>query len=354
MGTKRVVLVAGDVLQSRIATKLAVYIQQLGCDTEALLGDGAQPPPYTESEITDAVLRSEVVVATISDYAIYESLAARTAAAHGKPLALLALGWGGWQHPSFEEVRGSAALLFVSDDHEARAAAAFFPNAQIVPLYHPELEECFSPARNRLSVRSTLGIQDHQHLVLVSGEKEAIINLPLAAMALEALCDHPQRDNFRVVFAIHPGHAPMPMSLIDFYGHELSHYKSQVDVRVSCKGDPFGIGAPDMVAGTDLVIGTNSTLQLQAACLRIPAIAILLRPAFRNRVLSAGDTWWPPCAHGAVAPVYPLCTTRVKDLITDLLEGPSAALMREAQESMFPRRGMRSSLHKAAEELIRL
>ena len=151
-------------------------------------------------------------------------------------------------------------------------------------------------------------------------------------------CQPPDLESFKIIFTIHPGHVPLPggASLLEFY-QELQGYNPKVSIVPSCKATPFGIGTPDMVPGADLVIGTNSTVQIQAAFLGIPAIAVLLRRAFRGIELPQEPRgWWPPCDRGAIAPVYGVSSDETARLIATLLTAEGSAPMRAAQKRFFP------------------
>jgi hypothetical protein len=232
---------------------------------------------------------------------------------YGKELILVAIPYGSWQRPALKELREHVTRLFVLDDVQKELAQELYPNAEVFAVGHPEWETFFFPRFTREQVRATLGenakldLSPEHKLILVAGEKEIGLNITLGVCVIEAIRMLPNPEDYRIIFTIHPGHDPLPggADLREFYQHELGRYDERVKVTASCKADPFGIGTPDMVPGADIVIGTNSTVQIQAACLRIPAIGLFLRRAFRGQDLpEERGGWWEPANQGAIAAIY--------------------------------------------------
>jgi hypothetical protein len=215
-------------------------------------------------------------------------------------------------------------------------AAPLYPNATVIPVGNPEWECLEVPLHPREEVRRILGVTPKERLILVSGEKSFRVNFPLAACLIEALCTLETPENYRLIFTIHPGHEPCPeVDLVEMYQRQLRAYEPRVRVDVSCKAVPFGIGTSSMVAGADLVAATDSTLLIQAALQRIPAISVLLRAALGRPVPKEHKGWWAPVDREAVAGVYDLSATTTAKLISSLLTPDGFAQMRAAQERYF-------------------
>lgn len=340
MGARKAVLVAADFLESKLLQGLAEQLHP-AVESRSHLGFGQLRPPVDQDDLKEEVKASDLVIVAISEYVHDEVLTAMLAKELGKPLVIMALGYSSWARPEFEPVRGYAKLLFVVDTEEAVQARILFPNAKVEVTGSPQWESFSFPTYARDEVRSRLGFTAQEKFVLISGEKEMGVNFPLAVCVIEAIRELPNPERYRVIFGVHSGHADYPgrssgTSLFDLY-RELETHEPRVHVRLSYKTEPFGIGTPDMVPGADIVIGTNSTVQIQAAFLRIPAIAILLRRSFRGRVLpEVHRGWWPPCDRQAVEPIYGLSSVRTRLLIESFSNFGGSTLMRAAQERAFP------------------
>lgn len=334
---KRLVTVASDFGPSQLARGLVEKLGDgFGCRT--FLGEGKIPSPFQEDDVRTAVEESDLVIIDTSEYCGMEVCAGQHAVSCGKPLALISLFPDQLQKKEYAPFRSHIRFIFVLNEGEAETARALYPKATIIVTGNPDWESFSFPKRTRDGVREILKVSPQEKLVLVSGEKEVGINFPLAVNVIEAIADLPNPQSFKVIFGIHPGHAPLPggADLLEFY-KELGRYHPKVSVVPACKAVPFGIGTPDIVPGADLVIGTNSTVQIQAAYLGIPAIAVLLRRAFRGIELPREHQgWWTPCEQGAIAPVYGLSSERTAQLMTALLTEEGFAPMREMQRRYFP------------------
>ena len=329
-------------MESRIALGLAKKLENdFWCNT--FLGDGKTPSPFKSKKdhLRSKVEESGVVILSASEFCEIEVCAGEYAIELGKPLVLMALFHGQLKKKEYAPFRQHISRVFVLDEDEAKTAQKLYPSAKVVVTGNPEWETFSFPIHTRDEVRNILKIASQEKFILVSGEKELMVNVPLAVNMIEAVANLPYPEQFKIIFTIHPGHMPLPggADLLRFY-KELEEYHPKVSIRFSCKGDPFGIGTSDMVPGADLVIGTNSTVQIQAGYLRIPAIAILLRRAFRGIELPREHKeWWVPCDRGAIAPVYGLSSNKTTELITTLLSAETAegfVPMLEAQKRLFP------------------
>jgi hypothetical protein len=349
-----VTLVAADFGESMtikgLAEKLAPEF-----DCKVFAGEGKIPSPFSNGEIETAIAASDIVVIAVSENTAIEVFAGECAIKHQKPLVLVALFYNTWKRSDFEQFRKYAKVLFVLDEAEAEIAKMLYPKTLIIATGNPDWETFAFPKRTREEVRSILKLGEEEKFILVSGEKEMGVNVPLAVNVIEAVAvlDNPRQ--YKIIFTIHPGHVPLPggADLIEFY-KELEQYDPRVWIRFSCKATPFGIGTPDMVVGADVVIGTNSTVQIQAAYLRIPAIAVLLRRAFRGVELPEKQRYtWPPCSRGAVDPVSGLDSKRTESLIQELLQPEVAAYMHKAQKESFPTPDSVGQAYETMKEWIR-
>lgn len=336
MPVQGLMLVAGDYLESKILQSLGESLFS-ECQIWPVFNWGRSPKPDPGNTIENEVKQSDCVLVAMSESSKDEVRVGALAVMHGKPLVCSALGYRAWENKAFEELRAHVRLLFVLDEDEARCASALFPAAQIVAVGNPEWEGFGTPSRPRDEVRNILRIKPEEKLVLVSGEKQLRTNLPLAACVIEGLSMLPDRSRYRVIFTIHPGHAELrDINILELYRKELVDYYPPVRVEVSCTVDPFGIGTPDMVAGADVVIGTNSTVQIQAAFMRIPTIAVLLHPAFAGRPLPLQRReWWTPVEKGAIGGVYDLSASALANQVEMLLAPGGFEPMRYAQEKYF-------------------
>lgn len=329
------VLVAEDYLESNLMKKLAEQLQpthrvvtQLSCgDTQS---------PALQEPLLQAVASSIFIAVCNSAFSRNELHAAACAIESGVPLVSVSLAYSSWNRSEFVWMRPHVRLLFVADEEEARLAAPLYPNARVVAVGNPEWEGLEVPPYPREEVRRMLEVTPEERLILVSGEKSFRINFPLAACLIEAVRQLENPEHYRLVFAIHPGHESHPgVNLIELYQRQLQAYEPRVRVEVSYKMAPFGIVTSSMVAGADLVAGTDSTLLIEAALQRIPALSVLLRAALGRPVPQKHRGWWAPVDRGAVAGVYDLSTTTTANLISSLLTPSGFAQMRAAQERYF-------------------
>lgn len=333
MFDNNVLLVADDYLESGILKRVAEELPS-SLFPSTFLGFGKQQNQGVSS-LSCLVSDSDGVLVAMSDWNANEVRAALLAIKHRKPLALMALGYGAWKKAAFLSVREHAEILFVIDKQEAADAAPYFPAARIVVSGNPEWEGFETPALSRKEVRGKLGVKPGETVVLVSCEKSLRVNFPLAACVIEALSRLADETNWRVIFSIHPGHEILDgVDLVPFYQRELQAYDRQrLTLDVSCKTVPFGIGAPDMVAGADVVIGIKSTLQIQAAFQRIPSISIFLRPLLEYEAASPKS--WPPVERGAIAGVYDFSAKTTAALIRKLVSPLGFDTMHKAQRRAF-------------------
>ncbi len=330
-------LVAADFLESRTLQGLAGILGPTFEQRSCLDFGQIRPPPLN---LETDIAASDIVVITVSNACGREVLAAKAAVEQRKLLVMVALGYQSWANEEFAAVRPFVRLLFVVDEEERQRAALLYPDATILVVGHPEWESFAFPTRTRDEVREILGIGPEQKFVLVSGEKEMGVNFALGACVIEALASLPRPEAFRLVFTIHPGHGEYPgrtanVGLIELY-KELEAYDPKVHTSISLKTGPFGLGTNDMVPGADIVIGTASTIQIQAAFMRIPAIALLTQRAFRGREMPVKHAgWWPPVDKGAVAGIYGINSEQLANHIGSLLTPNGFAAMRAAQERAF-------------------
>lgn len=340
MEKRRAVLVARDFFESKIISGLAQKLEgNFLCST--FVGEGKSSFPTSTIELRGAVEVGDVVIVAVSENCSIEAQVASLAKEYSKPLVVVALSYNAWRQIEFIPVHPHVCVLFVLDDKEAYSARKLYPNATIIASGNPEWEKFSFPTHTATEVRNILGFDKRQRrkLIIIPGEKEVGVNFPLAVNVIEAVASLPDPGLFRIIFTIHPGHTPFlnGSNPLKFY-EELQAYSHKVFVRPSYKTTPFGIGTSDMVPGADLVIGSNSTVQIQAAYLGIPVIAVLLQRAFRGVELpQEHKEWWPPCDRGAIAPVYGLSSARTAKLIESLLTKEGFASMKSAQERYFPR-----------------
>lgn len=337
--SQTIVLVAADYGESLIAKGLMQVLREEGFTVHALLGEGKKPSPFTEETIARTVVLADTTIVFTTDDTGIEVMAAKAAMrSHGK-LVLASLGYRSWKKEEFIPFRKYANTLFVMDEVEAKEAKALYPNANIIATGDPLCEELSKQTKTREEVRSALKVTSKECLVLVAGEKEVNINIPLGVAVIEALLRMSLPELYHVVFTIHPGHTPLTKQsdasdLINFYENQLGKYSPRVRVSVSMKDVPFGIGTPEMVAGADIVIGTNSMVQVQAAYQRIPAAGMPFAAAWRGVTLPPTQHgWWPYYDKWVVHPVYSLSPLELSECIGKLIHPQTimAQQMRTAQ-----------------------
>jgi hypothetical protein len=344
---KRVAFFGEDYLESNILRGL--YTMWWGgkhertADSYFFVGDGGRPADSKPWPIREAIEKCDVVVVTISENYKYEIEAARIAAELGKKLVVVALSYGGYKRGGIDQLANYVSLLFVIDEEEALQSRWLYKNARVIPVGHPEWETFSQPKYTDMEVRERVNIPPYENFILVAGEKELAINIPLAVAVLEAVAEMKEPEGYKIVFAVHPGHSPLPggADLRTTYQEILGGYLPNTRITVAVKGEPFGIGTPDMVAGADLVISANSTVLIQAAHLGVPAIAMMMRGAFRGMTLpNEHKGWWPPCDRGAVLPIYGISSEELGTAIVDLLnpEDNTGWVQLEAQKKYYPPR----------------
>ena len=343
---KNVLVVAADYGESQVALGLCEKLLEAGASVQNLLGNGQDPSPITIDMVQRGVALSDIVVVLTSDNTAIEVAAASFAVMNSKKLVFVSLGFRSWEKEDFTPFRKHVSLVVVSDQIEAEKATDLYPNANVLVSGDPLCEGMASPSLSREEVRAKLAITKNQALVLISGEKEININIPLGVTVLEALRLMSAPKLFRVIFTIHPGHALLPKQvtanipeLIEFYWSQLEGYIPDVEVTSSCKANPFGIGTPDMVAGADIVVGTNSTEQVRAAYQHIPAVGLPFFAAWRGVTLPrVNHGWWHYYDKGVIAPVYDLSPVTLCERFSQLLNSSSgeAIRMRDAQKLRLP------------------
>jgi hypothetical protein len=344
---KNVTLVAGDYMESGTLRGLARMLAPFA-SVRTYLGDGwtpgqASPLPFDEDDMLRSVRESALVVVTASNHRTQILKAANAAVEAAIPLVIVGLGFGAWSHADWSPVRSFTKGFFVANEREASRAREFFPNARIIAAGEPEHEEYFFPRFAREEVRRRLRVDDGTKLVLVAGDKDVTTDFALFVNVIEAMRDA-KRIERKIVFALHPGHIPVPGQksrddLIRFFESALVRYSHGVDPVVTCGATPFGFSASEMMPGMDLVIGVGSSLLIQAAHLRIPAIAMLIAGAFDRQQELGPDrrTWWPPVEDGAVAGITDMSIVRMRDAIDELSEHSDARRrLRERQAEVYP------------------
>ena len=341
-----ILYVGEDLLESQILRELAAKV--VGHLPEAsqkmILGEGVAAPPSANEEVIAAVGGADLIIVTISNYTMREALAASEAARTNKPLILVALGPRTWAKPEFTSLGKHVRAVFVADNDQAKEAKIHFPDSLVAVTGIPIYETFAFPKFSRQEVRTKLGIAENEKFVLLPGDKDLPSNIPLAVCVLEALRTLPRPESYRVILTIHPGHKPIlgqqsATDLISVYEQAFQGRNSKSPITISCKGTPFGIGTPDMVPGADIVVGINSTVLVQAAYLRIPAVAMLLAGAFDYDVPQYNFNWWAPAENGAIMPIYNMSTGKMRSLLRSLCVHDTNAVrtMRGIQEHVYPK-----------------
>lgn len=287
-------------------------------------------------EISSLVKDADVILAGMSSslkLAEKELEAVEIAETDGKPFGFYADTYGTIRRPWFERFRKSASFVFVINDNEAIDAKGIFPNAKVVISGNPMWEDFFNPKLSRAEARAKLEVVEDCKVVLCPGGKNFIINILHFGAVIDAMnraADNlkyrNKNNNFKVVFALHPG----DQNKMEAYA-DLSKY-SRVPVFIMTKEHA---STSLILPGCDLVVESASTLGIEAACQRIPVIDYFTETALSRLEEATGSREWDLCKAGAAIRV--LDTDTLEAGIVLLVENSKIVTLQVRQEMAFPK-----------------
>lgn len=343
----KVLAVARDMAPSDAFTRL-FKCQTDSLEIKCLVGNGK---PFQEStgQIKEQVGDADAVLLGMSsspELSQEELAAGREAVILGKPIFLYADRFGTWSRPWFKELWPYVQCLFVINEQEAGKARALYPNnTEVVVSGNPIWEDFAFPTMSRPEVRNKLGIADDETFILVPGGKVLAINILLLDAVIEAsLKLAPWK--FRIIFTPHPGDQNDRKFYMEIFSFTCT---DTVKAEIIEKDTMSSTVA---VVGADLVVDSASTIGIQAAFIRTPAITFLNKVVLGRMLLIEGTQLWEPCELGVSQ-----CVTNdlvmLASAIESLLTPSGFAEMRLCQEKKFPQPPEKGSACRIITESIK-
>ncbi len=325
----KTVLVAGDFAQSEVMRMLGEVLQERGVEVVSFLRGGRAEALPTEA-IKHEIASANNLVVTMSNLSDDEVMAVTEAHRIGVRCSLYADTFGNHRLPAFEPVRDFVETLFVINADEGRDAATYFPKANIVATGNPRWEEFAFPVQTRVQARERLSVFDDRKLILCPGDKYLALNMLLFGAAGEAVGSLNRRfgSQIELLIGFHPGDLNSPSLYEDVWRY--------AGCPVKVVGKHVGIPTSEIVIGCDMVVEFNSTIGIQAACLRKPVIDFCTTVALKGRPATIGKDPWKLVELGASEGVYFGSVDKLACTIKRLLHPGGFESMRAHQESAFP------------------
>ena len=241
------------------------------------------------------------------------------------PVALYADLPGSWRRPHFQSLMPMVNCLFVTNELTAMAVRGKYGSLlHIVASGNPEFEGFFSPKFTREEVRSRLGIGDESLIFSPRGKSVGVNTIHWQA-AIEAAIRLGRK--IQVVLGLHPRD---PEGKDGYSALESLAQNSGVQVRFL-----QGLSSSELLPGIDLMVSSASTLDYEAACLRIPVITFFSKEALERRKKDTGETSWEPCESGISHEIKDSPPEVLANAMKELLENPET--MQKLQEEVYPK-----------------
>ncbi|MEK7505334.1 MAG: hypothetical protein AAB597_00350 [Patescibacteria group bacterium] len=342
--------VTQDVGNGNSLRLIGAHLEKMGHQVEGFFGGGKPLPEGSLERINESLKQADRLLVSFSSAesrTAEERHAMQEAVRLGVPIAVFSDIYGMYNRPWFSDLLPKAGLLFVIDENEVKTAESVVgPNTRIVHAANPYWAEFFKVKFDREEVRSKLGIDTDETMILVSGSKELERNrslfrdVAMTTVSVESLSNI----KLRVVLTTHPGANHGQDAYEDILGSARP--------LVSFAPKETGLSTQDMVAGSDLVItGGGSTITLMAACQRVLVVDLMhdIDKIWWKELSGLG--FWPPAKSGVSA-----LAESLKDIGREILflTKPSAESerMRKIQREEFSLAKFENAAEKIASELV--
>lgn len=339
MKTKKVVFVGNDVGACKPLDLVASQLEKTGIEVVRHFAMGKPMDPLDRDLLGGASL---VVsgMSTSAQLAERELSAVEWANHSGVPVALFADMPNAAARPWFSGK--NVAAVFVVGERDLNKAQECFPGSKVSKTGNPAFDLYFlPPKRSREMVRAELNISSSAFLVLVAGGKSpAVSMLTLGGVVSAMRTFHGLRSgadsvDSLVAFSLHVGdRTPCEFyeDLVPFCGVPLRIFSDKVAKSV------------DLLAAADMLVSSYTTLEVEAACQRIPVAEFVIYEA-EERFASVNMTReWPAYDTDKIVlstdgQVFNLAQ-RIEDVYSSRVLGKtvgSVFALRERQEKAWPK-----------------
>lgn len=309
---KSVVMVGGDIAQSKAFRLLEQALKANGITVNSFLGDG-RPVADHPDKIIDSIKASDVVLTGLSSrqpQSEAELLALQTAIENGIPCGVYQDTYGIWRRAQFQSLMDKVNFIFAIDAIEAEAINQAYPDIEIVVVGNPTWDEYFFPELSREAVRTTLNLTSNELMVLISGVKRVEVDLPMFQAFVDVKLDELTGRRVRLIYSPHPGEENVSFEV----GKEFPELCSdQGRLRVEAVYKEVMNGGM-MLPGADLVVSSVSSLIIGAACRCIPVIGYLNQSEKDRQIEVNGQPIWRPLEMG-FCPLCQVTDTRHDNLV---------------------------------------
>lgn len=346
----KICMVARDVAHSN-AFKL-VAEKLVGQYIVSYLGGGS-PISASLEEITKSVRESDVLLCGMasSPDLVKEELAAIDAAhSAGVPVILYADTYGAVKRQWFESVRDFVNAVFVVSEKEAEEVEELFEYAKPILSGNPMVESAHFPKTTREEIRKRFDVREDEKVIVCPGYKYPAINIPTMIAILDAaayLRIYSPELRIFVFFSMHPGDERWQKN--NSYYHELlanfleCREVTDLDnlrVKITCgkaSNSEDKISTSDLLPAADLVVATMSTIEQEAACLRIPVIEYLTNIALDRMEKNFGTRDWEACEQGIAENINGDSDSLAEAISDYFCIGEMGESMKNAQELHYPK-----------------
>lgn len=345
---KRLLMVARNVVPSRIFANLDLALEDRARSvlTHLQLANGSESltdyrlgrsngmefrKEFAEEQVRAGVREADAVLLGIDspeNFANYVKIAADECSRSSKPFGFLDDTFGGFRAEWLQPLLARASFLLVINQQYAQEAREKYPHLKVVVAVNPLWEEFFTPKKTREEARALAGCEPNEKLILSTGVKSAAVNILMWDAVIEFLSEfnfHHMHGAVRLAITCHPGDKT-PRGAYE----ELAKY-TRVPVvfpQASTSG---------LLPGADLVVApSGSTIQIEAAYLRIPVMSLMSGFARRRYVSMFGSNDWGLAELGAaVEEDLENSVAALSDALNE--EGEYDYKLRMNQERAFPK-----------------
>ena len=341
------IIIVGQMVASKQGLEpLAALLRTRGHEVQAFLPGGKDFSPEDRKLLIDFAGREKpdaliVGMASQLELAVEEVAIGAWAKEKRVPVFFYADTFGSWNKAWFADFL-PGETLFVVNDNEAVQAREKFPETTVFATGNPAWDDFFfGEHKGRAEVREILGISGDDFVIMVPWGKSAPVNI----LHLNAVIEASAQQTFgalRILVATHPG----DKTSADVY-EDLVKF-SPVPVSIVPKDT---LSASQMLGGVNLVVGSASTVGVEAVCRRIPSIDFFSRLALKRLERSIGTSRWEPCEQGVS--MWSLSARHLADAIGGVPMGaPWVSMQRTAQEHFYYRPTVQGEVLREMAEAI--
>lgn len=321
----KITLIARDVAPSQALALLATTLTAKGHEPIQFLGNG-NTLTSTAEEREQVLLVSQAVVVGMSssvELSAEECGIARLAKEASIPVFFYADSFGTYNRPWFRDLLSDSSLFVISKD-EAEKARIALPDTVVIVTGSPMQEKFFFPKRSRDQIRRQLDLTERDKMVLIPGGKDTEINLLHFSHVIEKVWNI---NDVKVIISLHGG------DKTDLRVYE-DRFISIPRVRIIPEKEMSG---SDLLPGADVVVGSATTLGVEAICAGIPTVDYLSESARARYRKATGQDTWEPC-------VQKVAFDMTKD------EGVLSRILNGTQD-LVPSRAMAKALYPKPEKV---